>query len=123
MRTVFTRILITFIALAGSLKVEAQLFRSFESEADNMFEDQRYYESSLLNERLLTGEVAGAEKLAHDRPGRGPKVKPSDEEYERVVYKLAQSLRLYKNYGAAIDWYAKVLDNEEYPVAKFYHAV
>src|SRR3546814_400780 len=30
---------------------------------------------------------------------------------------------LYKNYGAAIDWYAKVLDNEEYPVAKFYHAV
>src|SRR3546814_12700302 len=100
MRTVFTRILITFIALAGSLQVDAQLFRSFESEADNMFEDQRYYEASLLYERLLTGEVDGAEKLAPYRPGRGPKVKPSDEEYERVVYQQAQSTRLYKNYGA-----------------------
>ncbi|QEC52092.1 WD40 repeat protein [Anseongella ginsenosidimutans] len=123
MRTVFTRILITFIAITGSLQAEAQLFRNYESEADRMFEDERYYEASLLYERLLTGEVAGGEKLAPYRPGRGPKVKPSDEEYQRVVYKLAESLRLYKNYGGAIDWYAKVLDNDDYPLAKFYHAV
>lgn len=123
MRTVFTSIIITLIALTGSLEVEAQLFRNYESEADRMFENKRYYEASLLYERLLTGEVAGAEKLAPYRPGRGPKVKPSDDEYERVVYKLAESHRLYKNYGAAIDWYALVLDHEDYPLAKFYHAV
>jgi len=123
MRTVFTSIFITLIALTGSLEVDAQLFRNFEAEADRMFENQRYYEASLLYERLLTGEVASAEKLAPYRPGRGPTVTPSDDEYDRVVYKLAQSLRLYKNYGGAIDWYAKVLNNEEYPLAKFYHAV
>lgn len=99
MRTVFTSIFITLIALTGSLEVDAQLFRNFEAEADRMFENQRYYEASLLYERLLTGEVASAEKLAPYRPGRGPKVTPSDDEYDRVVYKLAQSLRLYKNYG------------------------
>lgn len=123
MRTVFTSIFIIFIILGGNLQADAQIFRNYEAEADRMFENARYYEASLLYERLLTGKVAGNEKLSPYRPGRGPKVKPSDDEYERVAYKMAESLRLYKNYGAAIEWYAKVLDNEDYPLAEFYHAV
>ncbi|HYH56174.1 MAG TPA: hypothetical protein VD772_06145, partial [Anseongella sp.] len=122
MRTVCTRILITFIALAGAFEVNAQLFKNYEQEADRMFEDERYYEASLLYERLLTGEVSGNDKLTPYRPGRGPKINPSDEDYQRIVYRLAESLRLYKNYGGAVEWYAKVLDDSAYPLAKFHHA-
>src|SRR5690606_41746978 len=98
MRTVFTSIFITLIALTGSLEVDAQLFRNFEADADRMFENQRNYEASLLYERLLTGEVTSAEKLAPYRPGRGQKVTHSDDESDRVDYKLAQSCALDKNY-------------------------
>lgn len=123
MRTVFTKILITFVVLTGAFQVNAQVFKNFEQEANRMFEKQRYYEASLLYERLITGDVRSGDKLSPYRPGRGPKVKPSDEEYERIVYQLAQSLRLYKNYSGAISWYEKVLENPDYPQARFYYAI
>lgn len=123
----FTRIWLFLLLLSGSY-ANAQYVMDYKRTADNYFETRDYYSAAQYYNRAL-GSFKGAspevkpylpEKMA---PRKGRKFK----DHEQMMFRLAESYRMYFDYGNAEKTYAEVLAmpnaSTMFPLARFWYGV
>ncbi len=122
-RTTFL-LLLTLACISGSLK--AQYVYDFKRTADNYFMQKDYYSAAQYYTKALgTFTVKPGEYRPYlvEKSTRGKHKKLKD--YEQVVYRLAESYRMYHDFGNAQKWYAEAsnFDPERFPLVKYWYGV
>nr|WP_294947906.1 OmpA family protein [uncultured Mucilaginibacter sp.] len=120
MRTI---ILILFASLV-SAGAFAQ-YRDIKKLADKNFEEGKYFEAA-YNYDLLTDSSKTVNLNIPTYLGRSESKKTILQERPFIYYRLAESHRLYQNYHAAENWYAKIISQNydaPYPLTRLWYAV
>lgn len=114
--------MLTTVFIYGS--ASAQISVDYVRLADRAFADKEYYAAAQFYEKAL-GNVR------YDTTGRvfPYRYKSSNDtkfmdDFATVIYRLAESHRLYFNYTAAEEWYLKAMafENAGYPLSRFWYA-
>lgn len=115
-------IILSSLFIHGSLS--AQISVDFVRLADRAFADKEFYAAAQYYEKAL-GNVR------YDTTGRvyPYRYKSTNDtkfmdDFASVIYRLAESHRLYFNYTAAEEWYLKAMafENAGYPLSRFWYA-
>lgn len=108
--------------------LNAQYTTDLKRTADIHFNKGNYYSAAQYYEKYLQSRM-GKQVQDHYRPYsvdvKDKREKNNNNEYERVVYNLAESYRLFFDYVNAEQWYAKALafDLKKYPLTRLWYGV
>ncbi|UYQ92598.1 OmpA family protein [Chitinophaga horti] len=122
-----TRIWLLLLLIPGPY-VNAQYVMDYKRTADNYFESKDYYSAAQYYTRALGGYKSTKLEVKPYLPEkRTPKKGKAFKDHEQMVYKLAESYRMYFDYGNAEKTYAEVLAQPEattmFPLARFWYGV
>ncbi|MGX5817944.1 OmpA family protein [Chitinophaga lutea] len=106
--------------------LRAQLVYDYKRTADNYFQQKDYYSAAQYYSKALgTFSVKPGEYRPYqlDKDGKSKQKKLKD--YEQVVYRLAESYRMYYDYANAEKWYAEAInfDPAMFPLARFWYGI
>lgn len=114
-------IFLTFFIFTGAV---AQ-YHTFKSRADKAFNNKNYYEAAYYYDK-----AAGSKKSTQTRIPFTPDGKITKEQIKAdrpyILYRLAESYRLYEDYSKAGEWYKVGMDenNEtDYPLTRLWYGV
>ncbi|WP_343700691.1 OmpA family protein [Chitinophaga sp.] len=118
-------LILLLIAGCSLNALQAQLIYDYKRTADTYFEQKDYYSAAqYYNKALTTFTVKPGEYRPYqlDKDGKSKQKKLKD--YEQVVYRLAESYRMYYDYSNAEKWYAEAVnfDPVQFPLARFWYA-
>lgn len=114
-------ILLSLIAF----NAKAQFIPDYRKAADVYFQNKEYYAAAEYYKKALNiADDSVGLKLPYTPDSKG-KTKKQGNETEQMVYNLAESYRLYKDYTNAEKWYAvsKGFTDEKYNLSEFWYAV
>lgn len=115
--------LVVFIGIMSSL--QAQYVYDFKHTADVFYNSRDYYSAAQYYSKALgTFKIKPEQVLPYTASGpAAPTGKLKD--YQQVVARLAESYRLFYDYGNAETWYAQLVgfNNPAYPQARYWYAV
>ncbi|MGN8034798.1 OmpA family protein [Chitinophaga sp. 22321] len=115
--------LVVFLGIMGA--VQAQYVYDFKHTADVFYNSRDYYSAAqYYNKALGTFKIKPEQVLPYTVSGAAaPTGKLKD--YQQVVARLAESYRLFYDYGNAETWYAQLVgfNNPAYPQARYWYAV
>ncbi|HTD98546.1 MAG TPA: OmpA family protein [Mucilaginibacter sp.] len=100
-------------------------YHTFKSKADKAFENKNYYEAAYYYRKAVEDKKSSQAKIPF-YSSAGTQKKPGHGEYLYNCYHLAESYRLYENYSQAIEWYNKVLSEDNgynYPYARLWYGI
>lgn len=114
--------------LLSALAASSQYMSDFKRTGDIYFEKGDYYTASQYYEKYLSSRQGKLNKENYKPYQIATVTKPAKKEsnsYEKTVYRLAESYRLYNDYGNAERWYAVAagFDSTAFPLAKFWYGV
>ena len=121
-----------FLALTAMLTllgtVRSQYVADLRRTGDIYFEKGDYYSASQYYEKFLGSKQAKVNRDNYKPYMLATVTKGMRKEmgdYEKIVYRLAESYRLYNDYGNAERWYATAsqFDSTQYPLARFWYGV
>lgn len=119
--------LICILALAGLFSsLQAQYVQDYKRTADLYFEQKDFYSAAQYYSKALgTFSVKPGEYRPYqlDKDGKSKQKKLKD--YEQVVYRLAESYRMYNDFGNAAKYYEEAtnFDAAQFPLARYWYAV
>ncbi len=118
-------LILLFIAGCSLNSLRAQMIYDYKRTADMYFDQKDYYSAAQYYSKALgTFTVKPGEYRPYqlDKDGKSKQKKLKD--YETVVYRLAESYRMYYDYASAEKWYAEAVnfDPVQFPLARFWHA-
>ncbi|WP_173003103.1 OmpA family protein [Chitinophaga sp. SYP-B3965] len=120
--------LILLLVLTGFVNsLQAQTYvTDFKRTADNYFAQKDYYSAAQYYSKALgTFTVKPGEYKPYllEKDGKTKQKKLKD--YEQVVYRLAESYRMYNDFGNAAKWYAEAInfDPVQFPLVKYWYGV
>lgn len=119
----FTLILI-LIAGCSLNALQAQLVYDYKRTADNYFEQKDYYSAAQYYSKALgTFTVKPGEYRPYQLSKDGKSKQKKLKDYEQVVYRLAESYRMYYDYSNAEKWYAEAVnfDPVQFPLTGFWY--
>ena len=121
MRILLT-ILITTTFITG---LRAQFVSDYKRVADLYFQDKEYYAAAQYYKKALniTGDSLDLSKpYSFDNKSKHKDRQKSDK--EKIIFKLGESYRLYKDFASAQKWYAvsKEFTDSIYVLSHFYYA-
>ncbi|RAJ75390.1 WD40 repeat protein [Chitinophaga dinghuensis] len=104
---------------------QAQYVYDYKHTADVYYNAKDYYSAAqYYNKALGTFKIKSEQVLPYAVAGAAP---PTGKlkDYQQVVARLAESYRLYNDYGNAETWYAQLVgfNNPQYPQARFWYGV
>ncbi|MFB6455804.1 OmpA family protein [Chitinophaga sp. Hz27] len=114
--------LLVFTGIISS--VQAQYVYDYKHTADIYYNARDYYSAAqYYNKALGTFKVKPEQVLPYTIGGPPPSGKMKD--YQQVVARLAESYRLYNDYGNAETWYAQLVgfNNPQFPQARYWYGV
>ncbi|NIG52606.1 OmpA family protein [Chitinophaga sp. Cy-1792] len=114
--------LLVFTGIISS--VQAQYVYDYKHTADVYYNARDYYSAAqYYNKALGTFKVKPEQVLPYTIGGPPPSGKMKD--YQQVVARLAESYRLYNDYGNAETWYAQLVgfNNPQFPQARYWYGV
>ena len=100
-------------------------YQDIKGRAEKEFDNKNYSQAAYYYDQLATGRLTGQKKIPFYSHGRAPKDKISGE-HTYICYQLAESYRLYQDYGKAEKWYDTVVSSKDaaaYPLAKLWFGV
>ncbi|WP_212001236.1 OmpA family protein [Chitinophaga sp. HK235] len=118
--------LLALVIFAGLINsIQAQYVIDFKHTADVYYSAKDFYSAAqYYNKALGTFKVKPEQILPYAVANAAP---PSGKfkDYQQVVARLAESYRLYHDYGNAETWYSQVVgfNNPQYLQAKFWYGV
>lgn len=105
----------------GPLGVIAQK-GNYKTLADKAFDNNDFYEAANYYLKAATGKstvsVNNVPFYSSGKYTRGQQ--QTDKAY--IMYRLAESYRLYQDYTKAAIWYLKVINDNQYPLARLWYA-
>jgi OOP family OmpA-OmpF porin len=115
--------LVVFLGIMNA--IQAQYVYDFKHTADVFYNSRDYYSAAqYYNKALGTFKIKPEQVLPYTASGAAP---PSGKlkDYQQVVARLAESYRLFYDYGNAETWYAQLVgfNNPAYPQARYWYAV
>lgn len=118
-------LLLIAIGMAGTLHAQQYIY-DYKRTADNYFEKKDYYSAAqYYNKALGTFAVKPGEYRPYlvEKGGKTKQKKLKD--YELVVYRLAESYRMYNDFANAEKWYAEAVnfDPVQFPLVRYWYAV
>ncbi|WP_326995827.1 OmpA family protein [Chitinophaga sp. 212800010-3] len=122
MKKITLCLLVVFSGIISS--VHAQYVYDFKHTADVFYNIKDYYSAAqYYNKALGTFKIKKEQVLPYALGGVPPSGKIKD--YQQVVARLAESYRLYFDYGNAETWYAQLVgfNNPAYPQARYWYGV
>lgn len=119
-----TRIWLALLLLSGSY-AQAQYVMDYKRTADNYFETKDYYSAAQYYNRALGTTKGKPEDVKPYLVEKTSKKGKQFKDEEQVIYRLAESYRMYYDYGNAEKWYAQVVnaDPARYPMARYWYGV
>jgi OOP family OmpA-OmpF porin len=105
--------------------VNAQYVYDYRHSADIFYAARDYYSAAqYYNKALGTFKLKPEEVLPYAVAKAG-KTNTKFKDYQTIVNRLAESYRLYNDYGNAEKWYAQAagFNNPEFPLARYWYAV
>ncbi len=119
--------LICILALAGLFgPLHAQYIQDYKRTADVYFEQKDFYSAAQYYSKALgtfSIKPGGYRPYQLDKDGEKKQKKLKD--YEQVVYRLAESYRMYRDFGNAAKYYEEAtnFDPVQFPLARYWFAV
>ncbi|WP_158266924.1 OmpA family protein [Chitinophaga niastensis] len=115
--------LVIFMGIINS--IQAQYVYDFKHTADIFYNARDYYSAAqYYNKALGTFKIKPEQVLPYTLADAAP---PSGKlkDYQQVVARLAESYRLFNDYGNAETWYSQVVgfNNPAYPQARYWYAI
>ncbi|SEW17875.1 WD40-like Beta Propeller Repeat [Chitinophaga arvensicola] len=114
--------LVVFAGMINS--IQAQYVYDFKHTADVFYNSRDYYSAAqYYNKALGTFKIKPEQVLPYTVGGAPPSGKLKD--YQQVVARLAESYRLFYDYGNAETWYSQLVgfNNPAFPQARYWYAV
>ncbi len=114
------------LVLFGLLpNVRAQYVYDYKHTADVYYNAKDYYSAAqYYNKALGTFKIKNDQVLPYAVAGTAP---PAGKlkDYQQVVARLAESYRLYNDYGNAETWYAQLVgfNNPQFPQARYWYGI
>lgn len=111
-----------FITVFISTGAYAQ-YHVFKSKADKAFDSKNYYEAAYYYKKTIEGKKSSPTKIPFYSNGKATK-KQLQSSRPFILYRLAESYRLYRDYSQAEEWYNKILvegNESEYPLARLWY--
>lgn len=105
--------------------VNAQYVYDYRHTADIFYASRDYYSAAqYYNKALGTFKIKPEEVLPYAVAKAG-KVSSKFKDYQTVVNRLAESYRLYNDFGNAEKWYEQAVgfNNPQFPLARYWYAV
>lgn len=122
----FTLILLLILTgLVNSLQAQTYV-TDFKRTADNYFAQKDYYSAAQYYSKALgTFTVKPGEYKPYLLEKGGKSKQKRLKDYEQVVYRLAESYRMYNDFGNAGKWYAEAInfDPVQFPLVKYWYGV
>ncbi|HVI46742.1 MAG TPA: OmpA family protein [Chitinophaga sp.] len=115
--------LVIFIGIINS--IHAQYVYDYKHTADIYYNARDYYSAAqYYNKALGTFKVKAEQIIPYAVAGATPP-KGKFRDYQQVVARLAESYRLYNDFGNAETWYSQLVgfNNPAYPQARYWYAV
>ncbi|MBV8254861.1 MAG: OmpA family protein [Chitinophaga sp.] len=121
MKKFITCVLLVFTGLFDS--TYAQYVYDYKHTADVYYNAKDYYSAAqYYNKALGTFKIKSEQVLPYTVAGAAP---PSGKmkDYQQVVARLAESYRLYNDFGNAETWYTQLVgfNNPQFPQARFWY--
>ncbi len=103
--------LICMLALTGMIPgLKAQYVTDYKRTADLYFEQKDYYSAAQYYSKALgTFNIKPGEYRPYQVERSGKKKEQKLKDYEQVVYRLAESYRMYNDFGNAEKYYAETV--------------
>ncbi|QQL50413.1 OmpA family protein [Mucilaginibacter ginkgonis] len=105
----------------------AQYENNVKQLADKAFATGKYYEAAYYYKKLADGlKITGMGEIPYEGSNKSKPNKKNAGERLYVMFRLAESYRLYQNFLEAEGWYLKLLnqpDNSAYPLARLWYGV
>lgn len=123
MKKITLFLLVIFAGLINS--IQAQYVYDYKHTADVYYSAKDYYSAAqYYNKALGTFKVKPEQILPYAVADAAPP-KGKFKDYQQVVARLAESYRLYNDYGNAETWYAQLVgfNNPQYPQAKYWYGI
>lgn len=125
----YTSILFTtmFISLMGTSFVYSQSAKSLERKADNSFKNKNYYNAAIIYSAILYESPIGDPTMPVVYPAlsysKSTIHKINEANKNRVIFKLAESYRLYNHYREAATQYQLYINSKDvqYPTAELWY--
>ncbi|NSL89204.1 OmpA family protein [Chitinophaga sp. Mgbs1] len=118
--------LIVLVIFAGIINsIQAQYVYDYKHTADVYYGAKDYYSAAqYYNKALGTFKIKPEQVLPYS-VGEAAAPKGKFKDYQQVVARLAESYRLYNDFGNAETWYAQVVgfNNPAYPQARYWYGV
>ena len=115
--------LVIFAGIVNS--IQAQYVYDYKHTADIYYSSRDYYSAAqYYNKALGTFKINPEQVLPYTVAGaKAPSGKLKD--YQQVVARLAESYRLFYDYGNAENWYAQLVgfNNPAFPQARYWYAI
>ncbi|WP_353136773.1 OmpA family protein [Pseudopedobacter sp.] len=109
------------------LNASAQFVPDYKRAADVYFQNQEYYAASEYYKKALniSNDSVGNLILPYTPESKTKASKKQNTEVEQMVFNLAESYRIYKDYQNAEKWYAIAKDfkEEKYALSPYWYAV
>lgn len=119
----------TLFLCCHSTSAQQQYVTDFKRTADVFYEKGDYYSAAQYYERFLTGNKKTRSFAGNYQPYlvniSTKAMKREAHSYETVVYRLAESYRLYYDYTNAEKWYAQatLFDSATFPLVHYWYGV
>lgn len=100
-------------------------YKDIRARAEKEFDNKNYSQAAYYFDQLATGKLTGQKRIPFYSHGNISKDNVSNE-HLYICYKLAESYRLYQDYGKAEKWYDTVASNRDaaaYPLVKLWYGV
>ncbi|WP_295126939.1 OmpA family protein [uncultured Chitinophaga sp.] len=122
-----TRIWLVIIMLSGNY-VQAQYVMDYKRTADNYFQTRDYYSAAQYYNRALGTSKGKPDEVRPYLVEKTTSKKGKQfKDHELIVYRLAESYRMYYDYGNAEKWYEQVVAfngaSASFPLARFWYGV
>ncbi len=119
--------LICILALTGVFhNLQAQYVTDYKRTADQYFEQKDYYSAAQYYSKALgTFNVKPGEYRPYQVEHSGKKKQQKLKDYEQVVYRLAESYRMYNDFGNAEKYYGEAVqfDSTLFPQARYWYGL
>ncbi|TWF44905.1 WD40 repeat protein [Chitinophaga polysaccharea] len=122
MKKITLCLLVIFLGIINS--IQAQYVYDYKHTADVFYNSRDYYSAAqYYNKALGTFKIKPEQVLPYTVGGAAPSGKLKD--YQQVVARLAESYRLFYDYGNAETWYSQLVgfNNPAFPQARYWYAV
>lgn len=118
-------ILSIFLTITFIPALKAQFVSDYKRVADLYFQNKEYYAAAEYYKKALNitaDSIDLSNPYSFDNKGKSKKRSKADD--EQIIYKLAESYRLYKDFTSSEKWYsvAKDFTDPKYTLSTFYYA-